>query len=61
MIEEPEAKLRRLLRIPPTHHVIELGGYRSVGGIPASIYDAMPVEGVRALRSFMDGFRAAIP
>lgn len=38
--------------------LLELKGHRSVGGIRASIYNAMPVEGVRALRSFMDDFRA---
>ena len=34
-----------------------LGGHRSVGGCRASIYNAMPIEGVRALRDFMQGFR----
>jgi phosphoserine aminotransferase len=38
--------------------LVELGGHRSVGGVRASIYNAMPVEGVRALRSFMDDFVA---
>jgi phosphoserine aminotransferase len=38
--------------------LLELKGHRSVGGIRASIYNAMPLEGVRALRSFMDDFRA---
>jgi phosphoserine aminotransferase len=38
--------------------LVELEGHRSVGGIRASIYNAMPVEGVRALRTFMDGFAA---
>src|SRR5262245_28450894 len=37
----------------------ELGGHRSVGGIRASIYNAMPVEGVEALRDFMERFRTA--
>lgn len=37
----------------------ELKGHRSVGGIRASIYNAMPVEGVRALRDFMETFRKA--
>lgn len=37
----------------------ELKGHRSVGGIRASIYNAMPVEGVRALRDFMESFRKA--
>jgi phosphoserine aminotransferase len=36
----------------------ELRGHRSVGGIRASIYNAMALEGVRALRAFMDAFRA---
>lgn len=35
----------------------ELKGHRSVGGIRASIYNAMPVEGVLALRDFMVDFR----
>lgn len=38
--------------------LLELKGHRSVGGIRASIYNAMPLEGVRALRAFMDDFRA---
>ncbi len=38
--------------------LVELRGHRSVGGIRASIYNAMPVEGVRALRELMDGFRS---
>jgi phosphoserine aminotransferase len=35
-----------------------LAGHRSVGGIRASIYNAMPREGVAALVSFMQDFRA---
>jgi phosphoserine aminotransferase len=38
--------------------LVELKGHRSVGGIRASIYNAMPVEGVRALRELMDDVRA---
>jgi phosphoserine aminotransferase len=34
----------------------DLKGHRSVGGIRASIYNAMPVEGVRTLRDFMRDF-----
>jgi phosphoserine aminotransferase len=34
-----------------------LQGHRSVGGIRASIYNAMPREGVVALRDFMKDFR----
>ncbi|MCI0335458.1 MAG: 3-phosphoserine/phosphohydroxythreonine transaminase [Planctomycetes bacterium] len=35
----------------------DLRGHRSVGGIRASIYNAMPVEGVEELRDFMIEFR----
>jgi phosphoserine aminotransferase len=35
----------------------ELKGHRSVGGIRASIYNAMPMAGVEALRDFMVEFR----
>jgi phosphoserine aminotransferase len=34
-------------------NLFELKGHRSVGGIRASIYNAMPIEGVRSLRDFM--------
>jgi phosphoserine aminotransferase len=36
----------------------QLKGHRSVGGMRASIYNAMPVEGVEALVEFMEEFRA---
>jgi phosphoserine aminotransferase len=35
----------------------DLKGHRSVGGIRASIYNAMPVAGVEKLREFMVEFR----
>jgi phosphoserine aminotransferase len=37
--------------------MVELRGHRSVGGIRASIYNAMPTEGVEALAAFMEEFR----
>jgi phosphoserine aminotransferase len=37
----------------------DLKGHRSVGGIRASIYNAMPVAGVEKLREFMDEFSKA--
>lgn len=37
---------------------INLKGHRSVGGMRASIYNAMPVEGVKALVDFMRKFEA---
>jgi phosphoserine aminotransferase len=36
-----------------------LAGHRSVGGMRASIYNAMPPEGVDALIAFMRDFAAA--
>ncbi len=38
--------------------MIGLKGHRSVGGIRASIYNAMPEEGVEALIAFMKKFRS---
>ena len=36
--------------------LVNLKGHRLVGGIRASIYNAMPIEGVRALAAFMKKF-----
>jgi phosphoserine aminotransferase len=36
--------------------MVGLKGYRTVGGIRASIYNAMPVEGAQALANFMRDF-----
>lgn len=36
----------------------QLKGHRSVGGMRASLYNAMPVEGVQALAAFMSEFAA---
>jgi phosphoserine aminotransferase len=36
----------------------QLKGHRSVGGMRASIYNAMPVDGVEALVEFMEDFRS---
>jgi phosphoserine aminotransferase len=36
--------------------LIQLKGHRSVGGMRASIYNAMPIEGVQALVGFMKEF-----
>ncbi|HNV45555.1 MAG TPA: 3-phosphoserine/phosphohydroxythreonine transaminase [Spirochaetota bacterium] len=38
--------------------LVQLKGHRSVGGMRASIYNAMPVEGVQALVEFMKRFEA---
>ena len=36
--------------------LVQLKGHRTVGGMRASIYNAMPIEGVRALVDFMEKF-----
>jgi phosphoserine aminotransferase len=35
---------------------VQLKGHRAVGGMRASIYNAMPVEGVQALVDYMQAF-----
>lgn len=39
--------------------LVNLKGHRSVGGMRASIYNAMPTEGVEKLVAFMKEFEAA--
>jgi phosphoserine aminotransferase len=39
--------------------LLQLKGHKLVGGMRASIYNAMPIEGVRALISFMQAFEKA--
>lgn len=36
--------------------LLQLKGHRSVGGMRASVYNAMPMEGVRALVDFLRAF-----
>ncbi len=38
--------------------MVQLRGHRSVGGMRASIYNAMPLEGVQALAAYMKEFAA---
>ena len=38
--------------------MVQLKGHRSVGGMRASIYNAMPIEGVRTLVDYMKQFEA---
>ena len=52
--EELEAKF---LEEAKAAGMIGLKGHRSVGGIRASIYNAMPLEGVEKLVSFMQDFK----
>ncbi len=49
-LEEP------FLKQAAAQGMCELKGHRSVGGCRASIYNAMPIDGVKALRDFMLDF-----
>jgi phosphoserine aminotransferase len=40
--------------------LLQLKGHRSVGGMRASIYNAMPIDGVKALVTFMGEFERAL-
>lgn len=48
-----------LLQQAEAHGLMQLKGHRSVGGLRASIYNAMPLEGVQALVGFMAHFARA--
>ncbi len=53
----PEERLEKIfLENAEMNGLSGLPGHRSVGGCRASIYNAMPVEGVRALVDFMKDF-----
>ena len=47
---------KKFLAEAEEENMTALGGHRSVGGIRASIYNAMPVAGVETLRDFMVDF-----
>jgi phosphoserine aminotransferase len=38
--------------------LLQLKGHKSVGGMRASIYNAMPIEGVQALVAYLKDFEA---
>lgn len=41
------------------HGLLQLKGHKSVGGMRASIYNAMPLEGVQALVNYLQEFEAS--
>ena len=53
--EETDA---RFIKEATKEGLVTLKGHRSVGGMRASIYNAMPIEGVRKLVEFMKDFEA---
>ena len=53
----PSADLeKQFLESATQHELTNLAGHRSVGGVRASLYNAMPEEGVAALAHFMRDF-----
>jgi phosphoserine aminotransferase len=52
---------RRFIAEAATSGLTELKGHRSVGGIRASLYNAMPIEGAEALAGFMRTFASSTP
>jgi phosphoserine aminotransferase len=54
-----EGREREFLEAAAARGLVELKGHRSVGGIRASVYNAMPLEGVERLRDFMAEFRGS--
>jgi len=56
----PDEKLDEpFLKGAQARGMVQLKGHRSVGGMRASIYNAMPIEGVRALVVYMKEFEAS--
>jgi phosphoserine aminotransferase len=58
---DPEKKAaleKRFVSEAAATGLVNLAGHRLVGGMRASIYNAMPIEGVKALITFMEKFEA---
>ena len=51
-----EAMDKKFVAEAKAQGLVNLGGHRSIGGMRASIYNAMPIEGVEALIDFMKKF-----
>jgi len=54
--EKKAALEARFVKEAASAGLVNLAGHRLVGGMRASIYNAMPIEGVQALIRFMDKF-----
>lgn len=64
-VNEPDAEKRRalearFLKEAGTRGLINLAGHKLAGGLRASIYNAMPPDGVRALVSFIEEFERSV-
>ena len=51
-----EALEKKFLEEAKKQKMVTLAGHRTVGGIRASLYNGMPMEGVHALADFMKSF-----
>jgi phosphoserine aminotransferase len=51
-----ESRNEAFLAGAKAHSLLQLKGHQSVGGMRASIYNAMPIEGVQALVAYMRYF-----
>ena len=58
-ILKDESLNERFLNEAKQAYLVGLKGHRSVGGMRASLYNAMPVEGVNSLIQFMRDFKQA--
>jgi phosphoserine aminotransferase len=58
--EQKAALESRFVKEAAAAGLVNLAGHRLVGGMRASIYNAMPVEGVQALLAFMEQFEKDI-
>ena len=47
---------KKFVKAAEAEGFVNLKGHRSVGGMRASIYNAMPTEGVQKLVAFMEKF-----
>lgn len=60
-VKENEDLEKKFIAESAAENLTDLKGHRSVGGCRASIYNAMPMEGVKALINFMEKFKAENP
>jgi phosphoserine aminotransferase len=56
--EKRTALEARFVKEAAVRGLVNLAGHRLVGGMRASVYNAMPIEGVRALVEFIEEFES---
>jgi phosphoserine aminotransferase len=58
--EKQKALENRFVKEAAAAGLVNLAGHRLVGGMRASIYNAMPIEGIKALIAFMEKFEKSL-